>query len=208
MTAVPVARRISSAAASSVDSVRAHSASLAPSLASPMATAFPKPWLDAATMATRSLSRRSMGSPPQVRVFFLEPIFADGAEYVEVERLFERHGAVRHARGNAQHLPLSDYDLAAADLELQRALADVGDLFALVVVFRHDRALGEENLRHHGLVARNDLARDGVAQDLFLHLVPSVEFHVLSSPCEASAMVSVASHRHIRIRENMELYTW
>src|ERR1035437_2336110 len=151
MTWAPVARRISSAAASSVDAERAHSASLAPSLASPMATAFPKPWLDAATMATRSFSPRSMESPPQVSVVFLEPVFADGAEYVEIECVFERHGAVRHARGNAQHLPLSDHDLPAADLELQRALEDVGDLFALVVVFRHDRALGEEDLRHHAL---------------------------------------------------------
>src|ERR1019366_1825502 len=84
----------------------------------------------------------------------------------------------------AQHLPLADHDLPAADLKLQRALEDVGDLLAFVVVFRHNRALGEEDLRHHGLVARNDLARDGVAQDLFLHLVPSVEFHVRLPPCD------------------------
>src|ERR1035437_7999361 len=125
MTWAPVARRISPAAASRVDSVRAHSASLAPSLARPMATAFPKPWLDAATMATRSFSPRSMGSPPQVSVVFLKPVLADGAEDVEIERVFERHGAVRYVAGNAQHLPLSDHDFPTPDLELQRALEDV-----------------------------------------------------------------------------------
>src|ERR1035441_4799302 len=128
--------------------------------------------------------RTAMESPAQVSVVFLEPVLADGAEDVEVERVCERHGAVRHVRGNAQDLPFSDHDHAAADLELERAFENIGDLLALVVVFRHDRPLGEEDLRHHGLVARNDLARDGVAQDLFLHLVPSVEFHVRLSPCD------------------------
>src|SRR5260370_10582605 len=108
MTRAPVTRRISSAVSAKVASVRAHSASLAPSLASPIATAFPKPWLEAATMATRSLSPRSMESPPQVSVVFLEPVFANLAEHVEIERVFERYGPVRHPRRNAQHLPLSD----------------------------------------------------------------------------------------------------
>src|SRR5450756_2940514 len=102
-----------------------------------------KPWLDAAAMATRSFRPRSMESPPQVSVVFLKPVFADGAEYVEIECVFERHGAVRHARGNAQHLPLSDHDLPAADLELQRALEDA-------VSYTHLRA----HETRHDLVCR------------------------------------------------------
>src|SRR6185369_3601386 len=102
-------------------------------------------------------------SAPQVGVVLLEPVFADGAEDVEIERVFERHGAVRYVGRNAQDLSLADHDVAAADLELERALEDVGDLFAFVVVLRHDRAFGEEDLGHHGLVACNDLTRYGVA---------------------------------------------
>src|ERR1017187_911184 len=134
--------------------------------------------------AAPGCTRRSLMplSPAQVSVVLLEPVVADGAEDVEIERVFQRHGTVRHVGGNAQHLPLAHHDFAAADLEAERALKDVGDLLALVVVFRHNRALGEKDLRHHGLVARNDLACDGGAQDLLLHLVPCVEFHVLSSP--------------------------
>src|ERR1019366_2230767 len=110
-----------------VDSVRAHSASLAPSLASPMATALPKPWLEAATRATRCFSPRSMASPAEVSVVFLEPVVADGAEDVEVECILERHGAVRRVRGDAQHLSLADHDHAPLDLELERAFQDIGD---------------------------------------------------------------------------------
>src|SRR6266404_1841344 len=55
---------------------------------------------------------------------------------------------------------------------------DIGDLLAFVKVLRHDGALSEKDLRHHGLVAGNDLARDGRAQDLFWHVVPRVVFHI------------------------------
>src|ERR1035441_5319929 len=79
--------------------------------------------------------RTAMESPAQVSVVFLEPVLADGAEDVEVERVCERHGAVRHVRGNAQDLPFSDQDHPAADLELERAFENIGDLLALVVVF-------------------------------------------------------------------------
>src|SRR6266496_1695955 len=114
MISAPVAWWISSAAAVNVASVRAHSASRAPSLASPIATAFPRPWLEAATMATRSLSPRSIASAPQVRVVLLEPVFTDGAEDVEIECVFERHCTVRHVGGDAQHLALTHHDRLAA----------------------------------------------------------------------------------------------
>src|SRR5947207_13140340 len=94
-------------------------------------------------------------SGPQVGVVLLEPVLTDGAEDVEIQRVFESDSAVRHVGGNAQDLSLADYDVTAADLELERTLEDVGDLFAFVVVLRHDRALGEEDLGHHCLVTRN-----------------------------------------------------
>src|SRR5262249_52224528 len=163
----PVSRRISSAAASSVDSVRAHIASFAPSLANPRATALPSPWLDAATIATRSLSPRSIGlAPAKVRVVFLKPVVADRAEDVEIERVFERDGAVRHVRRDAQDLARAHDHLLAFQLELQRALKDVSDLLAFVEMLRDDRALLEKHLRDHRLIARDDFTADALAHHL------------------------------------------
>src|SRR6266571_5475758 len=71
-TSAPVAWRISSAVDSSVDRVRAQRASFAPSLASPMATARPRPSLDAATIATRSFKPKSMDS------LHLRPAYPEG----------------------------------------------------------------------------------------------------------------------------------
>src|ERR1039458_2815450 len=165
--------------------LRAQSASLAPSRASPRATALPSPSLDAATSATRSLSPRSMALPPQIGVVFGEPVLADGAEDVEVQRVLKRHRGVRHVRRDAQNLAGGDHNSLAVNLKLQSAFQNVRNLLALVVVFRHHRALGEKDLSHHRLFAGNDFARDGGAQYFLLHVVPSVMFHLLS----ASAIV-------------------
>src|SRR5688572_10556374 len=122
MTSDPVSRRISSAVSRSVDSLRAQSASFAPSRARPSAAALPNPWLEAARMATRSLRPRSIGFPsPQIIVVFDQPIVTDGTEDVEVERVFERHRAMRHIGGDAQHLALRDHHLAAFQFKFQRA---------------------------------------------------------------------------------------
>src|ERR1035438_5089813 len=160
-TSTPVSRRISSAVASSVDWVRAHSASFAPSRARPSATALPSPVLDAATSATRSFSPRSIWLFPQVGVVFGQPVVPDGAEDVEIEGVFQRHRGVRYVRRDAQHLAGGHHDRLAFDRKSPRAFQNVSDLFALMMVLRNHRSLGQENLGNHGLFARNHLAPDG-----------------------------------------------
>src|SRR5215831_6607559 len=128
-TSEPVSPRTSAAAASSVDAVRAHNATFAPSRAKPSATALPSPWLPAATMATRSLRPRSIGlSAPQVRVVFFQPVVADGTEDIEIERVFKGDGAMRNVGGNAKDLALPDYDFLTFQLEFKRPFQDVSDL--------------------------------------------------------------------------------
>ena len=62
-----------------------------------------------------------------------------------------------------------------SDQELQRPLQDVGDLLALVVVHRHDRALFQVNLGQHLALAGDDLARDHLGDLLERELVPAVQ---------------------------------
>jgi hypothetical protein len=103
---------------------------------------------------------------------------ANGAEDIEIERVFERDRHVRHVRRDAQHLAGGNHDGLAFEMKFERAFQNVGDLFALMMVFRHHRAFGQEDLGDHGFVAGNDLAPDGGAQNFFFHLVPGVMFHV------------------------------
>ena len=103
---------------------------------------------------------------------------ADGAEDVEIERVFESDGHVRNVGRDAQHLAGGDHYGLAFEMKFERALQNVGDLFTLMVMLRHHSALGQEDLRDHGLIAGDDLAPDGGAENLFFHFVPGVMFHV------------------------------
>src|ERR1700690_1302090 len=100
------------------------------------------PWLN---FLAGCSSAALCASAAQVGVVLFEPVVADGAEDVEIEGVFQRHGAVRHVGGNSPPLPLTGPDLPAPDFEAERALEDLSDPLALGVVFRHDCALGEEN---------------------------------------------------------------
>ena len=91
-------------------------------------------------------------------------------------------GAMRHMGGDAEHFSLRHDNLLAFDFKLQRAFENIGDLLALMPVLRHHGALGEKDLRHHRLVAGDDLPRDGFAQDFLFHFVPRVMFHVFDIP--------------------------
>src|SRR5882757_3025211 len=104
------------------------------------------------TMASRTSA--NMGRPyekealpPQVVVGVIEPVLPDGAEDVELECVFERFGLVLDARGNVQHLALTERDLHAADEKLQRALQHISHLFALVRMHRHEAAALQIDLR-------------------------------------------------------------
>src|ERR1051326_751084 len=113
----------------------------------------------------------------QIVVVFLQPVMPDGAEDVQVERVLEGDRHVRHVGRNVQYLPFVDHNLLAADLEFERAFQNVSDLLAFVMMLRHHRALGQEDLGDHRLVAGNDLAGNRGAKDFLFHFVPNVVFH-------------------------------
>src|ERR1019366_80665 len=112
----------------------------------PPATALPKPSLDAAASATRSLGPRSMALFPQIGVVFGEPVLADGAEDVEVQRILKRHRGVRHVRRDAQDLSGGDRNSLAVNLKRQTPSKNESDLLLFVVVSRPPRALGKKDL--------------------------------------------------------------
>src|SRR5258708_13251739 len=114
---------------------------------------------------------------PEVGVVFGEQCGADGREDVEIERVFERYGAVRHPRRNAQNFTLPHHHFPALELELQSPFEDIGDLLAFVPMFGHHGILLDEDLRDHRLVAAHDLARDQFAHLFQWNGVPGLVFH-------------------------------
>ena len=55
----------------------------------------------------------------QVVVGVIQPVLADWAEDVELERVFERFGLMWNARGNVQDFSLAERDLLTADEKFQ-----------------------------------------------------------------------------------------
>src|SRR5580698_9030424 len=114
-------------------------ASFAPSRARPSATAFPSPWLDAATSATLSFDPRSTSSlseaagetgntalpfffpAPQIGIRLIHPIHPDRRKDIDVARIFQAPPPVRHVRWNQQHFALAGDHFAPFEFELQRA---------------------------------------------------------------------------------------
>ena len=98
-----------------------------------------------------------------------------GAEQVELEGVLDRLGLVFDPRRDVQHLAFADRDLFARDQEAERALQDVGHLFALVGMHGHEAATLEVDLRDHLAVARDDLAREHFGDFFECNFVPPME---------------------------------
>src|SRR5262245_7530674 len=124
---------MSRAAASRASVPREHMASLTPSLASAVATARPRPFDDAATIATRSLIPRSKLTP-QIGIVPAQPVLPGRREDVHVIGVFQRLGAVRHVRWNHHDFTGVNHHGAAVDLKFQRAADDESNLLVLVLV--------------------------------------------------------------------------
>src|SRR5687768_13895184 len=82
---------------------------------------------------------------------------------------------MRRPRGDVQHLAFAHDDLLSLHEKTQRALQDVGHLFALVRVNRHEGAALEINLREHLALAGDDLLRDHFGHFVEGDLVPPMQ---------------------------------
>src|SRR5688572_11060989 len=118
------------------------------------------------------------GSPADrmgLRLGVGQPIGADRAEHVELERIVERFRLVRCARRDMQDLPFTDDDLLAADEKAQRPLQDVGHLLALVRMHWNHRAALQINLRDHLALTGDDLLGDHLRDLVERDLIPAVQ---------------------------------
>src|SRR5438034_11087312 len=120
-------------------------------------------------------------SPMKVCVRMIEPVLPDRAEDVELERVLERLRLMLDPRRDVQHLAFADRDLLAADVELERALKNVGHLLALVRVHRHEAAAFEVDLREHLALARHQLPRQHLRHFFERDFIPSMQSYRLST---------------------------
>src|SRR6267378_168168 len=114
----------------------------------------------------------TLATVSQIVVGLVQPVLARGIEDVEVHRIFESPGLVRHVRRYAQHFAGANDDLLAIDGKLQRAFEDVAHLLVVVVVQRHVRAFLHEHARQHNFIADQHFAADEGIELLPLHVFP------------------------------------
>src|SRR6476661_4906866 len=158
---------VSRTAALSTDAAsREQITSDAPSRAKSSAAAYAMPRLAPHTSATRPPSPRStLLRVAEVRVAAVEPVLARRIEHGHVERVLERLGAMPHHARDHEHFARVHIGVHVArcigmltDPETQHAREDVRELFVVVIVRRHDRALLEMHVREHHALARDELA--------------------------------------------------
>lgn len=112
----------------------------------------------------------------KIIVGFVEPVVARWIEHVEIERVFESPGFMRHIRRDTKNFAGADDDFLAIDGEFQRAFEDVGELFIVMVVERDMTAFLEEDPRQHDLLAVNHFAVDVRVEMLALDVFPGDVF--------------------------------
>src|SRR5688572_21343688 len=119
---------------------------------------------------------------PQIIVRPAQPILPRRREHVHVQRIFERHGTVRHVAGNHQQLAAPEHNPVrialrvdlVADPQAHRALQYVCDLLVDVMMLRHDTAGLQVHVRDHDLLARHHPARQPGVELLERHGGPRV----------------------------------
>ncbi len=55
--------------------------------------------------------------PSQIMILAVQPVLANRTENVQVQGVFERHSAMRHVRGDAQHLSGGDHHALPFEFE-------------------------------------------------------------------------------------------
>ena len=115
------------------------------------------------------------GQAWKYQIGVIQPVLADRAEQVQLERVVERLGLVLDPGRDVQHFPFAHGDFLAVDQELERALQHVGHLLALVRVHRHERSLLQVDLRQHLALAGDDLAGDHLGDLFERDFVPAMQ---------------------------------
>src|SRR5271155_4953282 len=107
--------------------------------------------------ANARLTSANLLSTTQILIGLVDPVGARGIEYVEVYRILDGFGFVRHMWRNRQHLAGIDYDFFAIDPKLQRPFQNIGNLLVVVAVFGHDASFFQQDARHHDILTHDEL---------------------------------------------------
>src|ERR1700735_3393677 len=188
---------MSPAAAFSLLASREHMATFAPSAANFSAAALAMPSLEAATITLRFFSPRSTWLPPgytltKIGVVFVDPILAWGIKDVQVDRILERNGLMRHMGRDAEHFPGRNSDFPVIDEEMQCAFKNVGDLLIVMTMQRDFRALLKQDTRHHQVGAHDHLPAYERGQGFYFDVIP---LGVLNGFCHVVSPAKVTTNR-------------
>ena len=86
-----------------------------------------------------------------------DPVRPGRAEYVKIYRVFQRFRGMRNIPRDYEDFSGPHDYLSLRQGELQRAFKDIGDLFILVAVQRHDATCAKYQPRQHALFTRDKL---------------------------------------------------
>jgi len=93
----------------------------------------------------------------KVLVGLIDPISAGRVEDVEIHRVFESLGHVRHVGRDAEHFARVDDNFAAIDAELQCPVKDVSKLLVVMAVLGYDAAFFQQHPRQHNFLTYDEL---------------------------------------------------
>src|SRR5258708_29507979 len=96
---------------------------------------------------------QNLAAVTKIVVGFVEPVGAGRSEDVEIERVFERPGFVRHVGGDAKNFAGADDYLFAINGEFQCAFENVCELLVVVMMKPDLTAFFEEHAGYHELLA-------------------------------------------------------
>lgn len=116
------------------------------------------------SLRKRSYGRVGMTNPmklllaAEVLVGFVDPVFARRIEDVEIDRVHQRFGFMRHVGRNGQDFARTHDDFFSVDPELERAIKNVGDLLVVMAVLGNDASFFQQNASQHDVLADDEMA--------------------------------------------------
>lgn len=96
----------------------------------------------------------------QIIVRAFQPIFANGAEYIDVDCIFNSDEPVGYIGRNSEDVSRFDMEFLASGVDDYMSFEDVGDLFARMVMFGDDRSFLQLEIDQHLIFAHDIASRD------------------------------------------------